>query len=122
MEILIQLVIEYFMSLSRLCPRLFGADDGMQPHLNVHIFSDGSGAVAVSFALQIDCHTAIAKDTVMFVIKLLYLPLDFCLFVVVISLPVFPVVVVGIRAQVQSPKQPANAEFFMMLIDKSVSL
>ena len=107
---------------ARLCSRLFGTDDGMQPQFPVHIFMDRGGAVAVSFALQIDCHAAVAVNSVVFVVNLIDLLLDFCFLGVIIRLPVFPVVVVGIRVQTQPPQQPADAESFMILVDKPVSL
>ena len=121
-EVLLPFVLEYFMRLPGLCLRLFGANDGMQAHLRVHIFMDGSNTVAVSFTPQIDRHAAVAIDTVVPVVDLVNLPLDFCFLSIVICLPVFPVVIVGIRADLQPPKQPTDAEFFMVLIDKPVSL
>ncbi len=48
--------------------------------------------------------------------------LDCCFLGIIIRLPVFPVVIVGIRADPQAPQQPADAEFFMVLVDKPVSL
>ena len=46
------------------------------------------------------------------------LPLDFRFFGIIIRLPVFPVVIVGIRADPQPPQQPADAEFFLRLKNK----
>ena len=92
----------------------------MQTHFRIHIFMDGSGAVAVSFALQIRRHAAVAVNTVVPVVDLIYLPLDFCFLGIITYLAVFPVVIVGIRADIQPPQQPAGAEFFMVLIDESV--
>ena len=109
MEVLIQFVLEYFMRLPWLCPWFFRADDGMQTHLRVHIFMDGSGAVAVSFTLQIGRHGTVAVNTVMPVVDFIYLPLDFCFLGIIIRLPVFPVVRVGTRADPQPPQQPAGA-------------
>ncbi len=103
MEILLQLVLEYFMWLSRLCPWLLRADDGIQTHLSIHIFMDGCGAVVVSFAAQISRHTAVAVNTVVLVVDLIDLSPDFCFLGVIIRLPVFPVVIVGIRAELQPP-------------------
>ena len=103
MEVLPQLVLEYFMGLPGLCPRFFRADDGMQAHLRVHIFMDGSGAVAIPFALQVGCHASVAIDAVVPVVDLIYLPLDFCFLGAIIRLPVFPVVIIGIRADPQPP-------------------
>ena len=39
------------MGLAWLCSRLFGADDGAQTHLCVHVFMDGRSAVAVPYPL-----------------------------------------------------------------------
>jgi len=110
------------MRLPWLCPWFFRADDGMQPHLSVHIFMDGSGAVAVSFTLQIDRHGTVAVNTVVPVVDFIYLPLNFCFLGVIIRLPVFPVVIVGIRTDPQPSQQPAGAEFFVVLVNKLVSL
>ena len=110
------------MRLTGLCPRLFRADDGMQAHLRVHVFMDGSGTVAVSFAPQIGRHATIAVHTVVPVVDFFYLPLDFCFLGIITCLPIFPVVIVGIRADPQPPQKPPGAEFFMVLVDKPVSL
>ena len=83
---------------------------------------DGCGAVVVSFTLQIGRHAAIAVNTVVPVVNLINLLPDFCFLGKIIRLPVFPVVIVGIRADPQPPQQPADAEFFLMLIDEPVSL
>lgn len=122
MEVLLEFVLKYFMWLPGLCTRLLEADDGMQAHLCVHIFMDSSGAIVVSFALQIDCHTAIAVNTVVPVVDLFNFLLHFCFLDIIFCLPVFPVVVVSIWADPQLFQQPADAEFFMVLIDESVSL
>ena len=79
----------------------------MQPHFRVHIFMDGSGTVAVPFAPQIGPHAAVTVNTVVPVVDFFYLLLHFCFLGVVICLPVFPVVVVGIRADPKPPQQPA---------------
>ena len=47
MEVLLSFILEYLMGLAWLCPRLFGADDGAQTHLRVHVFMDSHSAVAV---------------------------------------------------------------------------
>lgn len=103
MEVLPQFILEYFMGLLGLCPRFPGADDGMQVHLCVHIFMDGSGAVAIPFALQAGCHAAVAIDAVVPVVDFICLPLDFCFLGAIICLPVFPAVITGIRADPQPP-------------------
>ena len=121
MEVLPEPVLQYFMRLAWLYPRFFRADDGMQAHFNIHIFMDSCSAVVVSLALQIGRHAAIAVNTVVPVVDLINLPLDFCFLGIITCLPVFPVVIVGIRADPQAPEQPAGAELFMVLVNKPVS-
>ena len=41
---------------------------------------------------------------------------------IIICLPMLPVVIVGIRADPQPPQEPADAEFLLMIINKSISL
>ena len=83
---------------------------------------DGCGAVAISAAFQINPHAAVAIDAVVAVVDPLDLLMNFCLLGIVVRLPVLPVVVVGIRAELQLSQKPANTKFFMMLFNKSVSL
>ena len=122
MEILIQFVIKYFMGLPWLCPRSLGADDGTQAQFPVHIFMDCCLTVAVPPALQIGSHTAEPVYSIVAVVNLFDLFLDFLFLGTIIRLPVFPVVIVGIRADPQPPQQPADAEFLMVLFDKPISL
>ena len=122
MEILIQFVIEYFMGLSWLCPRFLWADDGMQAQFPVHIFMDCCLAIAVPPALQIGSHTAVPVYSIVAVVDLFNLFLDFLFLGIIIRLSVFPVVIVSIRAEPQPPQQPADAKFLMVLFDKPISL
>ena len=122
MEILIQFVIKYFMGLPWLCPRSLGADDGTQAQFPVHIFMDCCLTVAVPPVLQIGSHTAVPVYSIVAVVDLFDLFLDFLFLGTITRLPVFPVVIVGIRADPQPPQQPADAEFFMVLFDKPISL
>ena len=123
MEILIQFVIEYFMGLPRLCPWFLWADDGMQAPFTVHIFMDCCLAIAVPPpALQIGSHTALPVCSIVAVVDFFYLFLNFLFLGIIIRFPVFPVVIAGIRADPQPPQQPADAEFFMVLFDKPISL
>ena len=41
---------------------------------------------------------------------------------IIICLPVFSVVIVGIRADRQPSQQPADTEFFLMIVNKSIRL
>ena len=122
MKILFQPVLEHFVGLGRLRPRLFGADDGAQSQLLVHIFMYGGSAVTVSPALQVNRHAAVTVNTIMAVVYLFYLFFNFCFFGVIFRFSLLPVVIVGIRTDFQPPQQPANAEFLMVLLDKSISL
>ncbi len=79
-------------------------------------------AIAVPPALQIGSHTAVPVYSIVAVVDFFYLFLDFLFLGIIIRLPVFPVVIVGIRADPQPPQQPADAEFFMVLFDKPISL
>ena len=83
---------------------------------------NGSSAVAVPFTLQIGRHGTVAVNTVVPVVDFIYLPMDLCFLGIIIRLPVFPVVIIGIRADPQPPQQPTGAEFFMVLVNKPVSL
>ncbi len=104
MEVLFQPVPEHLMGPPGLCPRLFRTDNGMQPHLDVHIFMDSRLAVAVAFALQIGRHAAVAVHSAVAVVNFVNLLLDFCFLGIIPRLPVFPVVIVGIRADPQPPQ------------------
>ncbi len=98
-EILVQLIIEYLMRVSMLISRLLWTDDGTEAKLRVHIFMNGNGlTVRIAFALQIDFHAPIAVDSIVRMIYLLNLCLDFGFPGIIIRLPVFPVVVVCVWA------------------------
>ena len=56
------------------------------------------------------------------VVDLINLLMDFCFLGIIIRLLVFLVVIVGIRADPQASEQPAGSEFFIVLVNKSVSL
>lgn len=83
---------------------------------------DGRRAVTVSFALQIDRHAAVTVHSVVAVVDLVDLLLDFFFLSVMPRLPMFPIVIVGIWTDPQPPQQPADAEFLLMLVDEPVSL
>ena len=122
MEILVQFVIKYFMGLPGLDPWFLWSDDGMQSQFRIHIFMDCCLAVVVSPALQIGSHTAVSVYSIVVVVDFFDFLLDLLFLGIIIRLPVFPVVIVGIRADPQPPQQPADAEFFMVLFDKPISL
>ena len=80
------------------------------------------GTIVVTAAFQINLHPAVAIDAIMAVVYPPDLLMDFRLLGMIIRLPIFPVVVISIRADSQAPQQPANAKFCMMLFDESISL
>ena len=121
-EVLFQLVFKYFVGLPRLCSWFLGAHDRMQAQLLVHIFMDRRTAVAVPAAFQISCHTAVTVHTIMAVVDIPDLLLNLCFFGIIIRLPVFPVVIISIRADPQPLQQPADSEFLMVLVKESISL
>ena len=100
-EVLFQLVFKYFVGLPRLCAWFLGADDRVQAQFLVHIFMDSRAAVAVPSAFQISCHTAVTVHTIMAVVDIPDLLLNLCFLGIIIRLPVFPVVVISIRADAQ---------------------
>ena len=94
----------------------------MQAQFPVHVFMDCCLAVAVPPALQIGSHTAVPVYSTVAVVDLFDQFLDLLFLGIVTRLPVFPVVIVGIRANRQPPQQPADTEFFLMTVNKSISL
>ena len=121
-EVLLQLIFKYLVRLPGLCAWLFGADDGVQAQFPVHIFMDSRAAVAVSPAFQINCHAAVTVHAVMVVVDIPDLLLDLCFLGMIICLPVFPVVVISIRADSQPLQQPADTVFLMVLVNEPISL
>ena len=95
-EILIQLIIEYFMRFSMLISRLLWADNGTESQLCIHIFMNGSSTVRIAFAFQIDFHAPVTVNTIVDMINFLNLCLYFCFMGIIIRLPVFPVVIVRV--------------------------
>ena len=93
-----------------------------QAKFPVHIFMDSRAAVAVSPAFQISCHAAVTVHAVMVVVDIPDLLLDLCFLGMIICLPVFPVVVISIRADSQLLQQPADAVFLMVLVNEPISL
>ena len=122
MEILVQFVIRYFMGLPELGPWFLWSDDGMQSQFCIHIFMDCCLAVVVPPALQIGSHTAVSVYSIVVVVGFFDLLLGLLFLGIIIRLPVFPVVIVGVRADSQPPQQPADAEFLMVLSNKPISL
>lgn len=83
---------------------------------------DSGIAVAISFALQIDPHAAVAVHSVMAVVNFFYLLVYLCFLGVIVRFPLLSVVIVGIRPYPQPSQQPAYPEFLLMFLNESVSL
>ena len=121
-KILVQPVFEYLMWFPVFIIQLFRADDGTKVHFHIHIFMYGCGAVIITLTGQIDRHTPVTVNTIVLMVYLVNLCHDFFFMGIIIRLPVFPVVIVGVWVDVQPVQQPTDAEFFPMLVDKSISL
>ena len=78
--------------------------------------------VTIPSAFQTGCHAAVSVCSIVAVADLFSLLFGFCLLGIIIRLPMFPVVITGIWSYLQPPEQPADAEFFMVLVDEPVSL
>ena len=83
---------------------------------------DSRAAVAASHAFQISCHAAVTVHAVMVVADIPDLLLDLCFLGMIIRLPVFPVVVISIRADSQPLQQPADTVFLMVSVNEPISL
>ena len=83
---------------------------------------DGCSAVIITPTGQIDCHTPIAINTIVFMIDFVNPCLDLCFMGIISYLPVLPVVIISIWIDVQPVQQPTDAEFFLMLVNESISL
>ena len=94
----------------------------MQAHFRIHIFMDCCLTVTIPSAFQTGCHAAVSVCSIVAVADLFSLLFGFCLLGIIIRLPVFPVVITGIWSYLQPPEQPADAEFFMVLVDEPASL
>ena len=107
-EVLGQLIIKYLMWLPMHILRLFRTDNRIQPHLFIHILMNGHRTVTEPFACQINGHAPVSVHAIVLVVNLTDLRLYFRFLGTVISLPVFPVVIVSIGTDIQSPQQPAQ--------------
>ena len=102
-KVLFQLVFKYFVGLPGLRAWFPGADDRVQAQLLVHIFMDSRAAAAVTSAFQISRHAAVTVHAIMAVVDIPDLLLNLRFLGIIIRLPVFPVVIIGIRADPQPP-------------------
>ena len=122
LEILFHQISKYLVGLPWVRFPFFRADDGTQPQLLIHIGMDRGSAVMIPSALQIYRHSAVTVNPIMAVVNFLYLSLHLCFLGIITRFPVFPVVVIRIRADAKPTKQPADAEFLIMLFQKPISL
>ena len=82
----------------------------------------GRQAGAVSFLFQIHAHAPVTINSLMIMINDVYGLQNLCLMGIVIRLPVFPVVIVGVWTNAEPPKQPSDAKLCMIFVNKSISL
>ena len=122
MEILLQPVFKDLMWFSMLIFRFFRANDGEKPHLCIHIFMNGSRAVMETLPFQVHRHAPVSVHTIVSMVYFINLRLNRYFPGIVIRLPMFPVVVIGIGMQFQPPEQPANTKIVLILINESISL
>ncbi len=121
-KILCQQIGKHFMRFSCLILRLFGAHDRTQAELYVHIFMDRCRAVVDAATFQVNTHSPVTGNTIIFMVDLLNLSQNSLLFGAIFRLPVFPVVIINVWIQAQPQQQPAYTEFLMMLVDKPIRL
>jgi len=82
----------------------------------------GCGAVSIALTRQIDRHTPVTVNSIVLMVDLVNLCLDFLFMGIITRLPVFPVVIISVRIDVQPVQQPADAEFFLVFVNESISL
>ena len=121
-KILSQLILKYLVWLPVHIFWLFRTYNRIQPHLFIHILMNGYRTVMEAFACQINGHASVSVHTIVLVVNL---P-DLCLYLrflgIVIRLPVFPVVIVSIWANIQPTQQPSQPKIFLIFFDKPISL
>ena len=83
---------------------------------------DGYRTVVEAFASQINGHASVSVYTIVLVVNLSDLRLYLGFLSIVIRLPVFPVVIVSIRANIQPTQQPAKPKIFVIFFNKPISL
>ena len=83
---------------------------------------DSCRAILVAFPPKVNGHAPVTVNAIMFMINLTDLFLNRCFLGIILRLPVFPVVVVSVRIDTQPAQKPTDAEFAMVLVDKSISL
>ena len=110
------------MRLSVFMARFFRTDDRTQTKFYIHISVYGQRTVIISSACQINCHAPVPIDSIMDMVDIPDLCHNLRFLGIIVRLPVFPVVVIGIRIYVQSAQQPADCEFLTILVCESISL
>jgi hypothetical protein len=73
-------------------------------------------------ALQVNAHAPVAGNTIIFMVDLFDLPQHRLFLGIIFRLPVFPVVIISIRADPLPLQQPADSEFLLVLVKESISL
>ena len=75
-----------------------------------------------AFASQINGHASVSVHSIVLVVNFSDLRLYLRFLGIVIRLPVFPVVIVSIRTNIQPTQQPAQPKIFLIFFDKPISL
>lgn len=107
---------------SRVYIPAFRTYNRIQPHLFIHILMNGYWTVMEAFACQINGHASVSVHSIMLVVNLSDLRLYLRFLGIVIRLPVFPVVIVSIRANLQPTQQPVQPKIFLIFFNKPISL
>ena len=83
---------------------------------------NGDRTVIEAFASQINSHASVSVHSIVLVVNLPDLRLYLRFLGIIIRLPVFPVVIVSIWANIQPTQQPAKPKIFLIFFDKPISL
>ena len=121
-----KLLSEQICKMHMLCSRVifgwFSLYDGAQPEFLVHVLMNGYGRKIDALPLQIDSHSAITVNTTMRMVEGLNLMENPLLFRLLLCPPMFSVVVISVRINVQPSQQPSNAKEFSIFVDESICL
>ena len=121
-KILLELIFKHFMRLPTLVVQFFRTNHRIKLQFLIHILMNGCGTVMNPSTSKINRHRPITVNTMMFVVNCFDLGENFHFLSTISSLPVFPVVVISIRANGKPAQQPTNPKFSMILLDESISL
>lgn len=117
---------EQVLKVRMLCPAVvfgwFSLHDGTQPEFLVHVLMNCPGRKIYTCARQIGSHSAIAVNTIMFIVDHQNLIENLLLFRLPLCPPTFSVVVISVRINVQPSQQPPNTKQLAVLVDAPICL